>query len=1287
MSDSAGQAGAGHVEGSATAVGNVVLEGTATSGLGASAGSASIGPLFGESTGGGDVEVRAVLRGDQGRFGIRSPGTEALIEDAVDGRTTGRLVLEQIALGGQSPSSTGPGDAGDARSVLDRVASAEALEVKTTASGGEVQFRDQRQGGDALASSKAWNDAGDTLSQAEATGGLAGFGGIADAEAEAVSAANGREVRAVATAEGGRSFGAPGGAARSDARATALGDSTVQAESVATGGLALERGSAHAVAFGRNQGASPVTVEAKAVGRGALATAHGESISGSVEVVAEATAEDLEGSVRLEDAASGSTAGRLELRQTARGQSRFERGLGKDAESILHATNPGGGELEAVVEAIGTENALASGRAVGESDVELIVLSTAETGRARLSAAEAISTGGGDVSVVAELRQGAAEQGGSSNAILVDVARATTQGSTSLEQKAYAGAGGRAVSRLRGAADAESVEVTTLAVARGDRVAQAESVAENKSGAAAARARATGEESSQEARTGAAESLAMARTYGDGQAVLAESEAVGGAQFSFGGGTGGRASSESIGQALGDSPVEVRDAAYGGPVRLGTPPGLALSRATGRNRGASAVIVESIARGGEGQGSAGGAKGSGHAAGFSERGDVSVRVQQTGGDGGRSGGDGASSKLDNAAEGDTKGSLLLDQFAVGGDADAGRGGDAASLLQKSVGRVEKLEIRSEAVGGDSPTSPGRALASGVATATGDADVSVFVRARGGNVPGRGTEGGFARLGPVRGRSDSGSVRVEGRAESGGPGRGGGSAAELSRGRPQILIDAVQGDTSGDLEIIQAARGADALVAGRAESVLTKSTSSTSLVGRAFASGGSGRAVTTPNGRVAGTGARGEATLDLFNDAGVVIGEASANGGLAAGGRAGDSRAIARGETTGDGHDVMMSAVSSSPGAEFIFEGGTGGQAFSDSVAITRGRSRAEATSRASAGGSDGPRTGSATARAEATTQSDADSVASAVAETGVPVGMGVRDGLGRATARARSAGHATSTSVAASGQSIFVGADRPVGGDLLATAISEGATATATATALSRAASRGLLETEVVVTSSGDAGRAAVSHIGTVPAALPNEALASTVMEVVNAPGRDAVDALAGPSLRAQLAQTRLNSLVSFASENDAGVAGPSSVDASVLFTLDAFETSDPQQIHLGLFELDAGPESFVSIALEVSADGVTLVDAFFDQVGEAVAFFSDRLLSFHIQPTVEIDDIGPGPPFPVVQPIELTVRLVLEQMAGADPTRAQLVLARTVVAEPGVLWLLAMAWWPIARLGRRRRA
>ena len=59
--------------------------------------------------------------------------------------------------------------------------------------------------------------------------------------------------------------------------------------------------------------------------------------------------------------------------------------------------------------------------------------------------------------------------------------------------------------------------------------------------------------------------------------------------------------------------------------------------------------------------------------------------------------------------------------------------------------------------------------------------------------------------------------------------------------------------------------------------------------------------------------------------------------------------------------------------------------------------------------------------------------------------------------------------------------------------------------------------------------------------------------------------------------------------------------------------------------------------------------------------------------PTVELEDIGPGGPTPVVQPIDLEVRLLLEQAPGAGMTHTRFALARTVVSEPPLLVLLGL--------------
>ena len=234
---------------------------------------------------------------------------------------------------------------------------------------------------------------------------------------------------------------------------------------------------------------------------------------------------------------------------------------------------------------------------------------------------------------------------------------------------------------------------------------------------------------------GAAAATASARTSGDGHAVLAGAAdpladnigSQGGNAGSFGTSVaGGDASSESIGEALGNSSVRVIDGALGGNGGSGGGGGTARSSAVGRNAGAESVEVEARAFGGQGgtavlntTGGRGGEAELGTVYGLSSGGGaVSVVAQAVGGDGGwglsfssvPTAGDGASVQLHNSVDGDTSGSLYLEQYARGGRAGehgGGAHGETSCTLDISKS-AQALEIAALAVGAHDAESAGSA---------------------------------------------------------------------------------------------------------------------------------------------------------------------------------------------------------------------------------------------------------------------------------------------------------------------------------------------------------------------------------------------------------------------------------------------------------------------------------------------------------------------------------------------------------------------------------------------------
>ena len=195
-----GEGGSVHVEGTLSAPGNVTIFSTATPGPGGSTsgsgtagdgGVVTVGPLFGNSTGGGAVSVNLnigdINAGAGGRAtttGAAGNGTSLSITDAVDGSTTGVLQLSQSLFAGRAgiADSGVLGTAGTAYSSLSKSGSFSDLRVESIARGGAgsqpgAGFA-SGDGGMATAIGNATNDAGFVGLNVSAVGGAGGSIGL-----------------------------------------------------------------------------------------------------------------------------------------------------------------------------------------------------------------------------------------------------------------------------------------------------------------------------------------------------------------------------------------------------------------------------------------------------------------------------------------------------------------------------------------------------------------------------------------------------------------------------------------------------------------------------------------------------------------------------------------------------------------------------------------------------------------------------------------------------------------------------------------------------------------------------------------------------------------------------------------------------------------------------------------------------------------------------------------------------------------------------------------------------
>lgn len=809
---------AGSARASATGTGqdDVHITARARGGSGIFAGEVAVESVFGESLGGGSVSVVAEATGGHGFFGTGSEapgagrGADVLVDNAVDGRTSGLLQLTQSATGGDAGAAGTSGvlkSAGTAMSRLDRVASAGEVVALVEATGGRGSGLDFQSldattaGGQAIADVFVSNDAGRATSLAYAEGGRGGLG-----RADSASGAGGdATVRATASTlnaghdvvvGGSGTFGAVGGLsarggptsqlsetgdggdADSRSMGMALADSHVSVHDRATGGTGFNGGAALSHAEGHNIGSENVEVLAEAIGGTAnrpgglggeaLASARGTSTSGDVFVTALVTAgangfrpagsEPVAGvAARLVDAVDGSTAGVLSLTQRAMGgpgsaSSDSIGGSGGAAESSLSATNTGGGDLVLISEAVGGETLAGLGM-----------------GGSASASARGVGLGDSSVDVLATSRGG--------------------NGNPPDFRSTGSGAGDGGVASL-GGVSAESVQ----------------------GGAVRVRGEAFGGRGGRIGGNGAAVVVVDAVSGSTTGELTLEQLAAGGA-----GAVGGFASSR-LDREVDASAFVVALESRGGDSRedvTQTPTavaGDAESILRARNN-AGSVEAFALARGGNGFDSfsrngsvasnGGGAISDAYARTIGDGHDVTLGDSLSFPDSARSG-----------AYGGDGGSLSTDSLL------GGSGGQAVSVSEAIADGDSAVEVFDRAIGGDGGTSSAETGAGGAASSmasgrnAGAASVVVIAEARGGDAGFNfSTTPGSGPIGPAGtavaraiGFSESGNVIVTATQ------RGGKGSTILrgtaGRGADSEAIDAVSGGTTGLLTLSQTAIGGD-----------------------------------------------------------------------------------------------------------------------------------------------------------------------------------------------------------------------------------------------------------------------------------------------------------------------------------------------------------------------------------------------------------------------------------------------------------------------------------------------
>ncbi|MFO0691655.1 MAG: PEP-CTERM sorting domain-containing protein [Myxococcota bacterium] len=637
---------------------------------------------------------------------------------------------------------------------------------------------------------------------------------------------------------------------------------------------------------------------------------------------------------------------------------------------------------------------------------------------------------------------------------------------------------------------------------------------------------------------GAASAVLRATTTGDGQRItirpnrddrgsnFGATGGEGGSADRFSptahdvGGDGGTGSTTVEGIALGNSEVDVEAVAAGG---LGGQVGAqgtagrggsATARATGSNAGTSAVSVRAEAVGGFGgfasgipTGVTGGDGGTAQASAHGESsggGDVSVLARVVGG--GTSLGQAADASLQDAVSGRTSGALRLVQEAVGGaqviSSRPGRAGAARSDVSVVDTEARRLTLESLATGG---AGRGAGSAQASASGIGAGEVSVLARATGGSgSEGSEADGATATLGPVYGASSLGGlVRVVGELLGG----AGAMGPTAGRGGSVAITDAVDGTTTGRLELVQRATGGDAgdgstfddavpgAAGGSATSLLTRSVRAADLALELAATGGAGSDGSTGSGNATrGGDARAETVATNETGRGSLFVESSGGdggSGLGArvGGHGGDAVLLASLRTLGVGGDITIGgddgvhrwgAVGGDArgfGASGS-EGGNGGRATSRSVGTALGDGRVTVFDRAFGGR--GFLGGSADSTAIAENAGASNAAATAYAESGIVNGTSDTggDAIARATSRSGSgAGTADATAFLRLPSRAFKAGDAP---SAHALADAEGSLATAGAHASGRSGAYGTFGSLVDSSASATGGHAlsAESRIG-----------------------------------------------------------------------------------------------------------------------------------------------------------------------------------------------------------------
>jgi hypothetical protein len=672
-----------------------------------------------------------------------------------------------------------------------------------------------------------------------------------------------------------------------------------------------------------------------------------------------------------------------------------------------------------------------------------------------------------------------------------------------------------------------------------------------------------------------------------------------------------------------------------------------------------------------------------------------VNVLERQGVGGSASGTGAAAGgrdaiLHDAARGETAGALRLFQRA-----EAGAGGDAAASAGGAAGRAEStlallgasgsLSLDAEAQGGaGGDGSVGADGGEGFASAVGSAAGDVRIRAAAyGGFGGRGLSGptgaaGTARLGQVFGRSEGGGdVTVIGEIT-------GGANAEW-RGADAILIDAVDGETTGALRLEQRALTSFALPgrAGLARSELRQHRDVASLalvceaegaaataLSEATNDGGAASAVSYAAGAT-GENANAEARATSSADgAAVSVGLApleptfwnsnrfprsGAYGGQpGAGLMAGSATSLSAGTHTGDGavtvHDYAVA------GFQDDFSDGLldGAAASSTALAANAGASRVEAWANAYGGSSarrspaPPPGTQGGDGEAFASAQGGGEAFAHAFARGGF--GAAGSEGVGRARSLATGASGAATAEASVHGR--LDAFSLPTADTLRVSATAQIAGGSALAEA---AAGGGSLPPGALALAAGE-GTPPPDAFAHAAQSLSTGALAG---------------ALAGNAAATEVFGRNAEEILGLVEVGGGGGSRDIVLGTAATFTESFLDVSVGEDLIVGFLdpELQGIASLRIQVVLSSGTSASTVLDLHFTDGDSAEAFLDDTVLSFD-----------------VLSGYAASIRVDMETRAGGPLATLDFLVA-TAVPEPRTLLLIGAAGLGLWLAAQRKRS